>query len=280
MKKHLTCAGLFISLFASLSAQTENLTLQKNKEITVMIGMANTNIKNANISQDENITINKKNGLNFSFKFNKYFKNRIGFGLGLGCSSYNQEYYQKGLYQKLSQIDRDGETYDKWISSDITYSNELMYFDIPVSLHLILGKSPRFYAFVDAGIINQFLIKSVYTEEGSIETMGRYATSNPYFFVVTQNNDYYGMKFTAISEKDTEKYKFYNLSGHLSFGLAAAMTDRLILRAEPFVNIGLSDIMGPDGKGLDYENVFGELSEYKQTKLFSAGISIGFAFNL
>lgn len=281
MKKSFCISAIIIVSFISTTfSQSDVLKLEKNKEITVSIGMASTKIKNANLSSDYNIKIDNKNGIDFSFEFSKYFFNRIGLGFGLGCSTFNQEYSQKGLFQKFSQVDKDGYTYDKWISSDISYTNKLMYFNIPIKLHLILGNSPRYYGFVDAGIINQFLINGVYTEVGSTESMAKYSSSNPYWSDLTQNNSYYDLKFKPVSKKDAEKYKFYNLSGHFSIGFAAGITDKLFLRVAPFVNIGSSDIMGPDGKDKDYENVFGDKSEYKPTKLFSSGINVGFSFNL
>jgi hypothetical protein len=262
------------------SAQKEPSSLIKDKELLIMVGPAATRIKNASISADENKSVNRQNGFNFNFEFVKYVKNRIGFGVGLGFSNYKQEYVEKGLFVQLSQVDRDGETYDKWMKVDLKYSDKLMYANIPLSVHLLLGNSPKFYGFLNVGIVNQFLVSGMYTMDGTTETMAVYATNNPYWDVITQNNTYYDMKQTTFSQKEEERYKFYNLSGHLSVGLAAAMTDRLFLRVEPFVNLGFSDIMGPDGKGKEYEDVFGQKTEYTPTKLFAGGLNVGFAFNL
>ncbi|MDF2436286.1 MAG: hypothetical protein K0Q95_662 [Bacteroidota bacterium] len=265
---------------STFSFAQETTSLTKNKEISVVAGMQATKINNSSLKQDENVTIDNGNGYNFSFEFSKYIKNRIGFGFGVGLSSYNQKYYEKGLLQLVNQTDKDGMAYDKWISSDLEHTNKLMYANIPINIHLLLGNSSRFYGFIDAGIVNQFLVQGTYSKEGSVETMARYSTDNPYFFILTQNNSYYDMKFTAVSKKDTERYKFYNMSFHLSAGIAAAMTDKLFLKVQPFLNFGNSDISGANLKGKEYENAFGEKSEYKPTKLFAAGINVGFAFNL
>jgi hypothetical protein len=254
--------------------------LEKNKEITIMAGMANTKIKNSNLTRDENIVIDNKNGISFSFEFSKYVANRVGFGLGFGCSTYNRAYSQKGFYQISGLTDKDGYDYDKLITSDMDYEDKLAYLDIPVLIHILLGSSEQFYGFFDAGLLNEFLISGIHTEQGSIETMAVYPTGNPYWSDLTRNNPYYGYKNTGKEEKDPEKYKFYNGSLHLSLGLAAAMTDKLYLRVAPFLNYGFSDIMGKDGKGKDYSNVVGITSTYKKTTLFSAGLNVGFAFNL
>jgi hypothetical protein len=277
MKASLLFSALFL-ISTSIFSQSD---LEKDNEVTISIGLASTKIKNSNLSKDDHLTIDDKNGVNFSFEYSKYLKNRIGFGFGLGCSTYGQEYEQKGFYQLVGLTDKDGYTYDKLISSNVEYSNKLTYFNVPLTIHLILGSSPTFYGFVDAGIVNQFLIKGIYTEEGSIETMAKYPdNTNPYWYYYTQNNPYYDLRNRSVSKEDKERYKFYNLSGHLAIGLAAGITEKLFLRASPFMDYGFSDIMGKDGKGKDYENVLGQKSEYKETKLFSWGINVGFAFNL
>jgi len=239
-----------------------------------------TKINNSNIIGDEHISIDNKNGVDFSFEFSKYFADRVGFGVGVGCSNYSQTYSQKGLFKECNLIDQDGYTFDKWTNSNMEYTNKLMYVNVPITLHLLLGNSPSFYGFLDAGINNQFLINGTYTEEGSVETMAKYSTSNPYWSEFTMNNPYYNLKNTPVSKKDVERYKFYNLSGHFGLGLAAGLTEMLFLKISPFVNVGFSDIMGKDGKGKEYVNVLGEKSSYKKTTLFSAGINVGFAFNL
>jgi hypothetical protein len=278
MNKRLLFAAFISCIFSSvIYSQTD---LQKGNEISVMAGMTTTKIKNSNLSSDTHLSIDNKNGVDFIFEYARYIKNRVGFGIGLGCSTYANSYSQKGLYKLSNQVGPDSVTYEKWINSNMEYTNKLMYFDLPISLHLILGSSPTYYGFVDAGIVNQFLINGTYTEEGNIETSGIFSISDPYWSLETQNNPYYDLKNKSVSKKDTEKYKFYNLSAHLAIGMAAALTDNLFLKVAPFVNIGQSDIMGKDGKGKDYANVLGEISPYKKTTLFSAGVNVGFAFNL
>lgn len=277
MKTYFLLPILFISLSSSLVAQ---VALQKDKEISVYIGAAATMIENYNINHDKNLTIDDKIGADFNIEYSKYFLDRVGVGVGLGFSNYDQVYYQKGLFIQTDQVDIDGRVYDKWINSDIKYTNKLMYATVPVTLHFLLGSSSRCYGFIDAGIINQFLIKGTHTEKGTIETMGKYPseTGNPNWFGITAHNDYYGVGPVQVSEKDTKKYNPYNLSGHFAVGLAAEMARGLYLKIQPFVNVGFTDIRKKDGK--DYENVFGEKSTYKATRLFSTGISVGVSLDI
>ncbi|MGQ0828379.1 MAG: hypothetical protein ACT4ON_08290 [Bacteroidota bacterium] len=201
-------------------------------------------------------------------------------GIGLGYSSYKEIVYQKGLFEKANQIDKDGNTYDIWINSDMAYTSNLKYLDVPLTLHLLLGSSETYYGFIDVGIVNSFLIGGKYTKKGSIENMGKYYYGNPYFSDISQNNPYYDYKNQSHDKEYTDIYKFYNVSFRASVGIAAAMTERLFLRIAPEITKGFSDITGEDDKGKDYENVFGEKSAYKPTKTFSLGLNVGFSFNL
>ncbi|MGZ4035664.1 MAG: outer membrane beta-barrel protein [Bacteroidia bacterium] len=281
MKKKILLSGILIYFSASCAvAQTTATGLHKNTDLTLSFGPTVTSLKNKNISADEYKVIDNKNGFNMALSFNKYFNNRVGIGAGLGYSSYNQAVYQKGLFVKFSQIDRDGNSYDEWFDSDITSINKVSYLDVPVTLHLLLGNSNRFYGFIDAGIINQFLIATKCTEKGHIENMGKYPTNNPYFNLVSQNNSYYGYVLTYVNKNHDSDYKNYNLSGHFSFGVAASLTDNVQLKIQPYINIGFTDVNAKTIKGQDYKNVVGYTSAYESTKLFAAGLNIGIVMNI
>ncbi|HEX8516535.1 MAG TPA: outer membrane beta-barrel protein [Bacteroidia bacterium] len=280
MKKNLFSTLAVITFSTAFSQTTPVTTLVKDGEISVVAGMTAAKFKNSTIEKDEHVTLEKQNGFDFSFEYSKYVANRIGFGIGVGASTYKQEYFERGLFILSNQVDKDGTTYDRWVKSDISYTDKLTYLNIPISMHLLLGKSPRYYGFIDAGIINGFLISQLHTESGSKEAMSRYPTQYNNLFILSQNDPNYGDITTAVSKKDEERYKFYNMSVHLAVGIAASMTDRLFLKVKPFLNYGFSDITGPDNKDKDYENILGQTSKYTKTSLFSAGIDIGFAFNL
>jgi hypothetical protein len=278
MKKIFFLPVIFITFSSGVYSQ---IALQKDKEISINLGIGSTMIENYNINHDKNLTVDDKNGPDFSVEFSKYFLDNIGIGIGLGYSSFDQTYYQKGLFKQTNQVDNEGKIYDKWINSDVKYSNKLNYSNIPVTLHFLLGSSSRCYAFLDAGIINQFLINGTYTKNGTIETIAKYPSEsgNPDWFGITMNNSYYNATNTSISEKDTKKYKLYNLSGHFALGVSAAMAKGVYLKVNPYVNVGFTDIKDKE-KGKDYENILGEKSSYKPTRLFSTGMSVGVSFDL
>jgi hypothetical protein len=280
MNKIFYSALIIITVSAQLISQTSSDKLEKNKEISVMAGMTSTKLKNASIDKNDDITLDKKTGIDFTFQFSKYFGNRIGLGIGLGYSTYGRTYYHKGLYQLSNQIDKDGNNYDRLINADITYTDKLSYINVPLTVHLLLGNSSRFYGFIDAGIVNGFLIGQEHAEEGSKESMSKYPTQYNNLYILSQNDPDYGDVMTSVSKKETEYYKFYNMSVHIAVGVAASMTDRLMLKVKPFMNYGTSDISGKENKGRDYENILGQKSNYTKTSLFSAGINVGFTFNL
>jgi hypothetical protein len=280
MKKVILSAIIFYFFAYQATAQIDNGNLKKNKDLEFSVGPTATRIKNKSIKDDEFKTVDIQSGLNFDISFNKYKNNRVGIGIGLGCSSYNQIIYQKGLFVSFSQIDRDGNTYDKWINSDITYTNKIVYLDVPVTLHLLLGRSNKFYGYIDVGVINQFLLNAKSTEVGKVENMGKYPTSNPYFSLISQNNSYYNYAVKYYDLNHDDFYKLYNISGHFAFGIVAIMTERVSLKVQPYINVGFSDITAKEFKGQDYQNVFGRKSDYQATKLFSAGLNVGFTFNI
>ena len=77
-----------ITLFSTiLFAQNQpNNFLQKNKELIVTIGPSATRLINSNVDKDEFKVVDKQNGANFSFSYNKYFK-----------KYFNNKYFKKKL---------------------------------------------------------------------------------------------------------------------------------------------------------------------------------------
>lgn len=277
MKKQL----LFLLTFVIANILfAQDSSFKKDKEIILSVGPSATKLINMNIDKDEYKNVDNQLGLNVSFIYSKYFKNRIGIGIGVEYSSYGQTIYQNGLFEKKNQTDRDNYTYDLWMKSNMTYTANLKYMDVPIMLHILLGKPKQFYGFIDAGIVNSFLIDGKYTKKGSIENMGDYPTSNPYFDIVSQNNPYYGYEYNYFNSEYNEKYETHNVSFRVSFGIAATMTNRTYLCVAPEIMKGLSDVICKDDRGKDYENIFGDKLGYKATKTYSLGLNIGFVFNL
>jgi hypothetical protein len=277
MKKIIFTSILFIS--NSILFAQEDLGVKKNQELIMHVGSASTRLINKNISTDEFKTIDARNGFNFSFSYNKYYK-RIGISIGIGASRYKQTVYQKGLFESYSRTDRDGNIYDLWINSDMKYSSTLTYLEVPVMLHLLLGTSSKFYGFVDVGIVNAYMMADAYNEKGHIENIGKYETANPYFFVISRENSYYGYKSVAVDKDNSDKYRSYNISFRASFGIAAVMTDRLTLHICPELTRGLSDITVKAEQQKPYQNVMGGTHNYLPTKTLSLGINVGLGFNL
>ena len=265
---------------ATLFSQNTASTLDKDKELIVLVGPTASQLVNINVDKDDSKVVDRQNGFNFSFSYNKYFQNRFGISIGLGFSNYKQIAYQKGLFSKPNQIDKDGNDYELLMNNNMTYTSNLNYLDIPIMLHLLLGNSSRYYGFINVGLVNGFLIDGTYTKKGSIENIGKYSTSNPYFSTISQNNSYYNYAAHGFDKENPDAFKSYNLSLKFSIGIVAAMTDRLTLRIAPELTKGFSDITVKGDQGKDYLNVFGDKIEYTPLKTFSLGLNIGFGFNL
>lgn len=280
MKKSCFLFAFCILCSATLSSQNMASTLDKDKEFIVTVGPTASQLVNSNLDKDEYKVVDKQNGFNFNFSYNKYFKNRIGISVGLGFSNYKQVVYQKGLFSRSNQTDKDGNNYELLMNSDMSYISNLNYLDIPITLHLLLGNSSHYYGFINLGLVNGFLIEGTYTKKGSIENIGKYPTSNSYFSTISQNNPYYNYAFQGFSKENPDAFKSYNFSLKFSIGIAVAMTNRLTLRIAPELTKGFSDITAKVDQGKDYVNVFGDKSGYQPIKTFSLGLNIGFGFNL
>lgn len=270
---------IYLSIF-SVNGQTASVQPKKKKELVISFGPSTTRIKNENTINDENKNIDNKNGFNMDICYNRYASAGVAFGIGLGYSTYDQIIYQKGLFEHFSQTDKDGNLYDEWIDSDMTYTNKISTLDIPLKLHVLLGSATKYDAFFDLGVINQFLITGNSTEKGSIENMGKYPSSNPYFNIVSQSNSYYDYKITLYDKKYNDRYNFYNLSGHFAAGLAVKMSEITSFKVQAYVNIGFSDVTAKEFRDMDYQNVIGLKEDYEKTTLFATGLNVGFVFKL
>ncbi|MFL5762832.1 MAG: hypothetical protein ACJ77K_02750 [Bacteroidia bacterium] len=254
---------------------------QVKQELSVSCGPSAGKIKNKNITEDKYKTVDDKNGFNLDLLYTRYIHNSgVGLSLGVGYSTYHQLIYQKGLIENFSQTDKDGNLYDEWIDSDMKYENKIGTIDIPVNLHFIFGKSQTYDGVIDIGVVNHFLANTESSEKGSIENMGKYDTGNPYFAAISQNNSYYDYHVEFHDSKYTDRYSRYGLSLHFAAGLAIAMNERLSFKTQLYTNIGVTDVAAKDLRGEKYVNVINLKSDYEKTKLFAAGINIGFVIKL
>lgn len=274
MKKHII-ALVILGIGSAQFAQAQI----KRSELNLFIGPTATKIKNKSIAEDEQKLVINKNGLNAELTYNRY-RNGLGIGIGLGYSNFKQDILLKGNFENLSQKDEDGNLYDEWYDCDITYTNTLHYITVPVTMHLVFGRAETFNFVMDFGIVNQFLGGGNSTMKGSIENMGRYETSNPYFFILSQENSYYDYKLRSYDEKSSDQYRKYALAGHVSMGLTAKMTKNVVLKAQPFLDFGLMDITAKEFQDVEYTNLFGRKSDYQKTKLSAMGLNIGISYNI
>jgi hypothetical protein len=277
MKKTL----LLLSAFAMAVSGTFAQQYEVKKELSFSFGPSASRFRDKNLKEDDHKTVDDKNGYNFDLLYTRYLRGKgLGLSLGIGYSSYSQVAYQKGLFENFSQKDKDGNIYDEWLDSDITYTNKLSTLDVPVFLHFLFGKSDNYDGFFDLGVLNQFKMNGENTEKGSLENMGKYAnTSNPYFNYVSQNNSYYDYHVEYFDKK-SDRYNRYSLAGHVAAGLSVKMTERTSFKAQTYVNIGLTDATAKEFRDQDYVNVFGLKKDYEKTKLFAAGLSAGFVIRL
>lgn len=276
-KKHLL---LFLTFAVVNILIAQDSFLKKNKEIILSVGPTATKLLNSNIDNDEYKKVDNKLGSLVSFGYCKYINQNIGIRIGIEYSSYKQLVYQNGLFEKADQVDIDTNTYVLWINSEMTYTTNLSYLDIPIMVHVKFGNSKQFYWFIDAGIVNGFLIGSKYAKNGSIENIGRYETENPYFYIISQENPYYDYKKDTYNKEYTEMYNSYNFSLRGSFGIVATLADKIYLRIASEFTKGSKDISGKNAKNKEYANLFGRKQVYQPTTTLSFGLNVGVVFDI
>jgi len=280
MKKILLTSLVICNALFS-NAQESNNVLQKDKEFVISVGPTYTALVNTNVNNDKTKVIDNGIGMNLGCSYSRYFKNKWGLSIGLNYSDYKQTVYQNGLFILPNQVDQDGNACDLWYNSNVTEIKKSYYLDVPVMLHLIIGKSKRIYGFINGGLVTGVLVWGDYTKKGTVENMGKYPTANSYFNIVSQNNPRYQYEVFPVDVAKTYEDAFaaYNFSVRVSAGVAVSISDMLSLRVSPVFTKGIWDVTPKDLKNQDYVNVLGEKSSYKPTKASATGIDVGLGFN-
>ena len=261
----------------SVNAQTSVPEKMLNSQMTISTGVTSTSFKNDNVTDDEYKLIDKQNGINFGVSYTKYFKSLIGFSLGLNYATYSQKVYQKGSFEKVDQFDQDNEMYDLLLFADITESYSVGFLEIPLMVKVIIGKPEKIYGFVEGGVVYGMFLKKSYEKDGSLENKGRYSVNNPYFDLVSHNNNYYGHEKVVYTDVLEDVYAGNNLSGRIAFGISVVGNENITFNISPVYTFGISDIMSKDIQSEEYENIFNDKSDYRATKTSAFGFNFGIA---
>ena len=268
---------VIIGILNILILNAQESSLQRNNEFIISGCPTYAGLVNNNFTDDPAKHVDKGIGINIGCSYHYYFNNMLAVSIGINFSSYHQMIYQKGLFITPNQTDRDSNKFDLWTNSDVEESNKLYYAEVPIMLHLMMGRTKKVHGFIDGGIVVASMIWGQYSKKGNIETIGKYSTSNPFWFETSQNNQYYQYLSIPYNIKRTgeEYFSKYNFSMKFSAGIAVAFNDKYSLMVAPTVTKGFSDITSKNHRDKDYISVTGVKSSYSPLKSFAVGLNIG-----
>jgi len=275
MKKAIVTFVAVVNVFFAVAQ--ENLL---NHQIIISTGLTSTSFKNENIKNDKYKVVDKQNGINLGVGYTKYVKDFVGISFGLNYSTYAQKIYQKGLFEKVDQVDVDNELYDLLLVADITEMYSISFLEFPLMLKIILGKPKKVYGYIEAGAVYGMFLGKSYEKDGSLENKGSYSTGNPYFNIVSHNNNYYGHEKKVFTDELDDIYGTSNLSGRIAIGLSSVVSGNMTINISPVYTFGVRDISSDEIQAEDYENIFNDKSVYTPTKTSSFGINFGIALTL
>ncbi|MCH8903498.1 MAG: hypothetical protein IIA45_06255 [Bacteroidetes bacterium] len=207
---------------------------------------------------------------------------KIGFGAGFGFSIFKNSIYLSSYENSFSDIDKDGDNFEKRISIDnINELNSLTYIDIPVSLKLKYPLTSRISVFLDLGTKFSFLQSYEYRITGSATYEGYYPDFNVVLSNIAEYGFYTDKAFSAKSNDLIQKQN--NVSAFGTLGVSIPLGSHTTFNiAAHFVN-GFSDIS--DISSTDYQ-LSRNVGEYNsllfgsssRVALQSYGLFVGLSF--
>lgn len=228
---------------------------------------------------------NPKNGFGVNFEVGYFgkFSRIIGYGFGLGYSSFSTEITSAPQEGTASESDIDSDEYTQLIqTSEITEKTKLGYFDIPIFIEFSTINIDKIGFYGRAGLKLSIPLSKTFTSSGQASYEGYYDQYNVVLYGIPElgfDND------KPIYSNTEMTLKPINVSALLSAGITYPLSNYLILRLGANANFGLLEIS--DKKASDYNSTmvdgnYNKLLENPNsttvTKAF--GIEVGIIYNL
>ena len=136
-------------------------------------------------------------------------------------------------------VDKDGDSYYRYIQSDLEEQNSLTFLDasLGVNLNKFLGKR-NFGLYLNTGLQFSYLFMSRYTLTGSSSHTGYY----PEYHVVLYNLEDYDFTSEDLNDENDWELNSMNISAYMSFGLLVKLHRLVYLNAGPYLIYGISDL--------------------------------------
>lgn len=258
----------------------DNKTLPE-KEFSLFIGPAFTNIKNDNIEFDQYASPKGTNWFNAGFNYCKYFNRNLGFIMGLEYSMYKNVTRYEGAFRSDEKlVDSDGYLYYAVSEANYKDTRTVHCGEVPLGLRLQVPGNDNFQFFVDLGFRLNFIASAKIEKSGTLNKKGAYP-HNVYdnVFIYIENDPYYGYTNTNYSSKIDIPVSRVGLGYFVGGGLKAKLAEYKYIVVNPTYISSLTDFVNKNNR-TDYVNVFGGKSAYKKFTLTQFALSIGVVFVL
>jgi hypothetical protein len=213
-----------------------------SKALYLNLSPSYSRIYNKSIYNDE-LWQQKDGGIGYGFEFGYFmkFKKFIGFGIGLGFSSYQTTIGLNSYKDSIPhELDIDEEDYTKIIGvSDLVQKTQLSYIDLPVYLEFGNPNTYKINFYGRIGVKFSYPVFYKFESDGNITTQGIY----PQYFVLLydiKELDFFNNQ--TIKAAGETKLNPLNISAILSIGMTIPASDRLIFKIGANINYGLMEI--------------------------------------
>ncbi|MEZ5198054.1 MAG: outer membrane beta-barrel protein [Bacteroidales bacterium] len=243
---------------------------------------SSTSIANSDIKSDD--TWEAKGGFGFNFELGYYakFNKLVGYGFGLGYSSYVSELTLNTSKAEVMAIDIDNDNYlRKMDLNNVVEKLNLSYLDIPIFIEIGNPNIDKLGLYGRVGVKVSFPLSASFKPAGIASYSGYYPDYNVELYGINQLGFY---SDSEIYQDVESKMNSVNVSAIISAGVTFPLSNYFILRVGANGNFGLLEISNQKRDDYDVTKYDGNYSKVlenpEKTTTQSFGVEIGLIYNL
>lgn len=241
-------------------------------------------IFNKSIYNSENWKAKKGFGVNFEVGYFGKFSRIIGYGFGLGYSSYSTEISSDPVSNSTpGYIDIDGDEYTQLLhTSVLVEKTKISYFDIPLFIEFSTINIDKIGFYGRAGLKISFPLAKTFTSSGNASYEGYYDQYNVVLYGIPE----LGFDTNRPIYSDTDMtLNPVNISVLFSGGITYPLSKVLIIRLGANANLGLvevSNVKAGNYEKTKFDGNYSKLLENPNSAALtrSFGLEVGLIYNL
>lgn len=281
--KYLNGDGLLGSGLLELppAKKSESLRYPSNALFITFVP-SSTSIANSDIKSDETWESKGAFGFNFEIGYYAKFNKLIGYGIGLGYSSYKSDLTLNTNMAEVEATDIDDDNYLRKMDLDnVVEKLNLSYLDIPIFIEIGNPNIDKIGFYGRVGVKVSFPLSASFKPSGIASYSGYYPEYHVELYGINQLGFYTD---SEIYQDVESKLNTVNVSAIVSAGVTFPLSNYFILRVGANGNFGLLEISKE--KRDDYEitkydgNYSKVLENPAKTTTQSFGLEIGLIYNL